>query len=238
MVALPARRRLRVGGLVAYSTVDYPGRESVVVFVQGCPWRCGYCHNPHLQPRSGRDTGWAAVRSLLARRRGLVDAVVFSGGEPTVDPALVPAIREVRAEGFAAGLHTAGIYPPRLERALRELDWVGIDVKAPFERYGKVTGVAGSGEAARKSVQAVLDSGCDYEVRMTLHPALTTQADVRELAASLAAMGVRRFALQQFRAQGCSSPVLRATAGHWRPGAALLAELGAAFPGFTYRHAA
>ncbi|WP_212758215.1 anaerobic ribonucleoside-triphosphate reductase activating protein [Usitatibacter palustris] len=218
--------------------MDFPGRVSTVVFVQGCPWRCGYCHNPHLQPRSGRDTGWASVRSLLARRRGLVDAVVFSGGEPTSDPALVPAIKEVREQGFAAGLHTAGIYPPRLERALREVDWVGIDVKAPFERYAAVTGVAGSGVAARKSLQAVLDADCAYEVRMTLHPALATAGDVRELAGSLVAMGVRHFALQRFRSRGCANPAMRTGARAWEPDAALLAELTAAFPSFTYRDAA
>ncbi|MBI3069525.1 MAG: 4Fe-4S cluster-binding domain-containing protein, partial [Betaproteobacteria bacterium] len=81
--AAGARERLRVGGLVPLTTTDYPGRLAAVVFCQGCPWRCGYCHNPHLLPaRRTAPIAWHAVRDFLERRRGLLDAVVFSGGEP------------------------------------------------------------------------------------------------------------------------------------------------------------
>jgi pyruvate formate lyase activating enzyme len=85
--------RLAVAGLQAFSTLDYPGQLAAVVFLQGCPWRCGYCHNPHLQAR-GAGTGprWAALREWFARRLGRLDAVVFSGGEPSLDPALPAAL--------------------------------------------------------------------------------------------------------------------------------------------------
>jgi anaerobic ribonucleoside-triphosphate reductase activating protein len=234
--ATAPERGLRIGGLVPFSAVDYPGRLSTVVFVQGCPWRCGYCHNPHLQPLGGGHD-WSTVRELLARRRGLVDAVVFSGGEPTADPALEAAIAEVRGAGYAVGLHTAGIYPSRLARVLRNVDWVGLDVKAPFGRYDAVTGVPGSGERARASLEAVLFCDADHELRTTYHPALLDEDAVLELAREIAILGVRHYALQEFRARGCGDAVLAADSRPTRPSAALLDGLGALFPRFTFRPA-
>ena len=122
---------LRVGGLTRFTSIDYPGKLSAVVFVQGCPWRCGYCHNPQLQSRDeAAGPSWSEVMAWLPRRVGLIDAVVFSGGEPTLDPALGAAMDEVRALGLAVGLHSAGIYPRRLRELLPRLDWIGLDVKA------------------------------------------------------------------------------------------------------------
>src|SRR2546425_1022480 len=84
-----ARRWPKVGGVTPFSATDYPGKLAAVIFIQGCPWRCGYCHNPHLQLRTGASLlRWPQVIDLLQRRVGLIDAVVFSGGEPTTDPAL------------------------------------------------------------------------------------------------------------------------------------------------------
>jgi anaerobic ribonucleoside-triphosphate reductase activating protein len=227
----------RVGGIVAFSALDYPGKLCTVVFLQGCPWRCRYCHNPHLQPAGhAQADGWNRVRALLERRAGLIDAVVFSGGEPTADPALVAGVREVRERGFGAALHTAGTYPRRLARALAHFDWVGMDVKAPFRAYDGVTRIPGSGERARASAEAVIARAPAYEFRTTYHPALLREDEVFDLAAELARMGARRFALQRFRAEGCADARLRASPG-LEPGASLLAALRALFPHFTYRTA-
>ena len=77
---------LKVGGYVPFSSTDYPGKLAAVVFVQGCPWRCTYCHNPHLQPRQQPpgSPSWEQIRKRLQGRQGLLDAVVFSGGEATL----------------------------------------------------------------------------------------------------------------------------------------------------------
>lgn len=229
-------RQLKVGGITAFSATDYPGKLAAVVFVQGCPWRCGYCHNPHLQERGGAGAmPWQAVLALLRRRVGLVDAVVFSGGEPTTDPALARAIGEVRTLGFGVGLHTACVYPRRLASVLPLLDWVGFDIKAPFADYARITGVAGSGDRARDCVRLILDSGVDYECRTTIHPTLLAPHDVQALATTLAALGVRNYALQLFRAQGCADTLLNAVATAGYPGAATLADVGARFERFTMR---
>ena len=188
---------LEVGGLVPLSTTDYPGRLCAVVFLQGCPWRCAYCHNKELQSPAPRGRlPWRTVVDFLDRRVGLLDAVVFSGGEPTLQSALAHGIEEVRKRGFRVGLHTAGIYPRRLAASLRKIDWVGLDVKARFDEYPRVTGRIAGGAAARESLDIVLDSGVDYEVRTTWDPALMPEEKVLPHAASLARRGVRRFALQ------------------------------------------
>lgn len=229
-------RPLKVGGYTPFSTTDYPGHLSAVVFVQGCPWRCGYCHNPHLQQRT-RDSplSWSALLAGLERRVGLLDAVVFCGGEATMDPALGDAITQVRTLGFKVGLETACIYPDRLKKLLPALDWVGFDVKAPFARYADITGVAGSGEPARESVEAILASGVDYECRTTVHPAQLPPAVLIELAATLARMGVNNYALQEFRATGCADEVLVAAAIAGYPGEDTLAKIAPMFERFTMR---
>lgn len=196
---------LRVGGFVGLSVSDFPGELAAVVFCQGCPWRCRYCHNPHLQPRRGEgELSWDGLREKMAGRRGLLDAVVFSGGEPTAQLALEDAVREMRALGLKIGLHTAGPYPSRLERLLPHLDWVGLDVKAPFDRYDSLTGARKSSLRALDSLCAVIDSGVACEVRTTVHPDLMAPEELLRLARSLARLGVRRYVIQEFRAQGCA----------------------------------
>lgn len=229
-------RPLKVGGYTPFSTTDYPGHLSAVVFVQGCPWRCGYCHNPHLQQRTrASPLSWGALLAGLERRVGLLDAVVFCGGEATMDPALGDAIAQVRALGFKVGLETACIYPDRLKTLLPALDWVGFDVKAPFARYAEITGVAGSGEPARESVEEILASGVDYECRTTVHPAQLPPATLIELAATLAGMGVNNYALQEFRATGCADEALVAAAVAGYPGEDTLARIAPMFARFAMR---
>lgn len=205
---------LVLGGIVPFSAVDYPGKLSAVLFCQGCPWRCRYCHNPHLLPRRAPSSlSWTSVRDWLVRRRGLLDAVVFSGGEPTLQKALGPALIEAKRLGFAAGLHTAGIHPDRLAALLPLLDWVGMDVKAPFDDYPTVTGVPRSGERARESARRIVESGIPHEFRTTVHPALLPGDKMRALGASLAQLGATCYAVQRWRPQGSADPMLAPFSG-------------------------
>jgi len=226
--------QLRVGGLVPLTTTDYPDRLACVVFVQGCPWRCLYCHNPHLQDRRAPAcNGWAEVRAFLLRRVALLDAVVFSGGEPTVDRALPATIRTVRELGFAVGLHTAGAYPARLEALLPLVDWVGMDVKTDLAEYDQVTRTSGSAARALASIELLLASGIDCEFRTTYHHALIEESTLLALADRLARMGVRRYALQAFRPQGCNTSRLGSAAVRIAP--ALAQRIAARFPEFVLR---
>ncbi|HZM33714.1 MAG TPA: anaerobic ribonucleoside-triphosphate reductase activating protein [Burkholderiales bacterium] len=151
---------LRVGGLTPFSTIDYPGKLAAVVFCQGCAWRCTYCHNPHLLPfHKDNLLPWKEVLSFLRTRRGMLDAVVFSGGEPTLQHALKAAIEAVKAMGYAIGLHTAGIAPRRLAQVLPLLDWVAMDLKASFDEHERITRTPGSARRARESLELIAASG-------------------------------------------------------------------------------
>lgn len=199
-------RYLKVGGLVPLSTTDYPDRLSAVIFCQGCSWRCGYCHNPHLLPKHGvQEIAWLEILAFLERRRGLLDAVVFSGGEPTLQAALPDAMREVRAMGYEIGLHTAGIHPRRLRAVLPLADWIGMDIKTSFDEYACVTGVAGSGARAKQSMALIVASGIDHEFRTTVQAARLSAPQLLALARDLAASGVRHYVLQECRETAAAS---------------------------------
>ncbi|MET0029397.1 MAG: anaerobic ribonucleoside-triphosphate reductase activating protein [Candidatus Thiodiazotropha sp.] len=169
--------QLNVGGLQPLTTLDYPDRLAAVVFCQGCPLRCRYCHNGDLLPRSAlQRIPWSEVLEFLDSRRDLLDAVVFSGGEPTQQQALPGAIAEVRAMGYEIGLHTSGVYPGRLEKLLPLLDWVGLDLKALPEDYPLLTGMPESGTLAWRSAHLLEASGVPCQLRTTYHPSLMTDA--------------------------------------------------------------
>jgi pyruvate formate lyase activating enzyme len=198
-----------------------------VVFCQGCPWRCRYCHNGPLLSASRRPAiPWREVTTLLARRRGLLDAVVFSGGEPTLQGSLAAAMGQIRAMGFRVGLHTAGCYPERLRRVVPFLDWVGLDIKALPQRYPEVTGAPESGDRAWKSLQLLLESGTDLEVRTTLLPYWRLAEDIEPLARRIAQAGVTNYVIQTCRTAMALDPDLLSSAADGQPPPEALLTLG------------
>lgn len=228
-------RTLRVGGMVPLTTIDYPGQLACVLFCQGCAWRCRYCHNPQLiPPRGTEEVDWRRVLAFLQRRQDLLDAVVFSGGEPTLQDGLRGAMDEVRAMGFRIGLHSAGIKPAAFAKALTGADWVGFDVKALPEDCQAITLVEGSGTANWRSLDHLLASGVDYECRTTVHWHLFEPARLLTLAQRLSERGVTRFAVQLVRTERMFDPLLPSVSAQ-----ALLPDLWAAmrelFPAFVLR---
>ncbi|HTU02212.1 MAG TPA: anaerobic ribonucleoside-triphosphate reductase activating protein [Candidatus Sulfotelmatobacter sp.] len=199
---------LRIGGFERMSLVDWPGQLAAVVFCQGCAWNCRYCHNPHLIPfRPPGKFSWENILSWLEHRRGLLDAVVFSGGEPTLHPGLYAAMQEARALEFKIGLHTGGPVPESLFPLLPLLDWVGFDFKAPFPAYARVTGHP-HGEQALASYRMLHSVPVPCEVRTTWHPRLLSNADLLDMARSLADAGCTEWIIQRFRPEGCNDQEL------------------------------
>jgi anaerobic ribonucleoside-triphosphate reductase activating protein len=231
---------LRVGGLTPFTSIDYPGKLAAVVFVQGCPWRCSYCHNPHLQSRRAPPArAWSDLRDWLRGRRGLIDAVVFSGGEPTVDPGLPQAMTDTKRLGFAVGLHTAGIHPRRMREVLALVDWVGFDVKAPLahpQLHEAIVGVRGASAAVERSLSLALASGAELECRTTAHPAFLDEPELLQIGRDLHARGVRRYAVQVARCvKDGDSPATFEAAPAGYPGPATLESLRQMFPSFVLR---
>lgn len=163
-----------LGGLVPFSATDYPGQFAAVVFFKGCPWRCRYCQNTDLQQRLPhlQDPNWDSIEAFLDARRDTLDSIVFSGGEPLASSQLAELAGRAKAMGFKVGLHSGGAYPERLRPMLARVDWVGLDIKAPFDAYLNITRTLGSGNAARQSLEILLQSGLPFKCRTTIHPDL------------------------------------------------------------------
>lgn len=231
--SVPWQTRILIGGFTPFSAVDWPGKRVATVFLQGCPWRCGYCHNPGLQTRSrAQGLGWGDVEALLRRDRPGLDGVVFSGGEPTVDRCLPDAIAAVRSLGLGVGLHTNGAYPDRLAEVLPLLDWLGFDLKTDYDTYDTLTGARGSGARVTESARLILASGIDHEFRMTWHHTMMSEEAARLAAHFAHHLGARRFVLQVFRPEGVLPD---AQPGESEVPTQLLAELAELFEDFELR---
>lgn len=215
---------LQLGGFERLSLVDWPGMLTAVVFCQGCGWGCRYCHNPHLIPfvAAPAAPAWSDIFGWLQRRRGLLDGVVFSGGEPTLQPGLAAAIGDVRELGFKVGLHTGGPIPVTFATLLPQLDWVGFDFKAPFDRYAQVTG-HDHGARAQASLTYLIQSRVAFEVRTTWHPHLLAHPDLAAMARSLLEAGCADWTLQVFRREGCADAKLASIPADFRELATLAA---------------
>mgnify|MGYP001305094998 CR=1 FL=1 len=181
---------LSISGFTPFTTIDYPGKLSAVVFCRGCLWKCPYCHNADLQAFGNGEILWESVFAFLQKRAGLLSAVVFSGGEPTAQATLPAAMREAKALGYAIGLHSAGMIPERFSQALELADWVGFDIKAPFgNAYDFIAGKAGASEAALSSLKQLLASNKPYQLRTTVDPALLSKDDIETINRQLAELG-------------------------------------------------
>ena len=189
-----------VAGVVPFTSIDFPGCLAAVLFFQGCPLRCPFCHNPELQPFPG-PTGqkWEEIMEFLRGRIKRLDGVVFSGGEPLMAPEVVEKIQAVKELGFKVAIHTSGVYPERLKEILPFIDWVGLDIKAPWDKYEELTGRPNMVEQVQKSLQILVESGVDFEARTTCDPRHLTPADTLKIAQGLHALGVKTYALQKYR---------------------------------------
>ncbi len=232
---------IRIAAVTPFTTIDYPGLLSAVAFVQGCPWRCPYCQNDWMQPREFAEgtepVSWDAFCALLKKRAGLLDAVVFSGGEPCIDPALPAAMAYVRNLGMKVGLHTSGAYPRRLKEVIDLVSWVGLDVKGPPEDaavFDRAAGRPGAHQAFLESFEIVRQSGVAYEARTTAHPDLLTPEAILAIAQFLASHECKTYALQIYRkAPGMKASLSSVGADY--PGDELEKTLAGLFPSFTLR---
>jgi pyruvate formate lyase activating enzyme len=197
---------LAIAGVEPFSSCDWPGHLTATLFLQGCPWQCTYCHNVSIiDSRTPGKVTWDEVLDLVTPRVGLLDGVVFSGGEPTRQAGLADAMRQVRDLGHSVGLHTCGAFPRRLSEIVNLVDWVGLDIKAPTAKYPAITQVANSAAPAYESLRLLLDAGVDLQVRTTVDPMILTPKDVASVEARMAELGVADFVVQEVRTDGTSA---------------------------------
>ena len=227
--------QLRIGGFTPMTTIDFPGELAAVLFLQGCGFRCQYCHNGHLADvKAESRIAWSEILAFLQSRQGLLDGIVFSGGEPTIQRALLPAIDKVKALGFKVGLHTTGAAPLMLAKILPKLDWVGFDIKGLTEDYACITGVD-AGNKCRQSLRLLLGSGVDYEVRTTVHWDLIPADKLLEIGLWLKKEGVNRFVVQHCNTDNCLNSELGPSVLDDEVKNQLWLQLEQYFPSFSIR---
>ncbi len=178
---------MRIGGIHPFTLQDFPGHVACILFTQGCNLRCSYCHNPQFIPLEVPGQASLSAEQALAflgARRGLLDGVVVSGGEPTLQPGLLPFLRRIKQEGLLVKLDTNGLRPDVLAEAIgqRLLDYVAMDLKHDPARYAELTGVSVDSSLLAASRDLLRRSGVAYEFRTTVVPRVHDAAAVESLA--------------------------------------------------------
>ncbi|MBN2480070.1 MAG: anaerobic ribonucleoside-triphosphate reductase activating protein [Parachlamydiales bacterium] len=189
-----------IGGLQKFSLIDFPSKMAALVFTQGCQFRCPFCHNPTLvlKERFEKPIPEEAFFSFLKTRKNKLDGVVITGGEPTLQKDLFDFIRKIKNENFLVKLDTNGTNPKILQDLLDAnlLDYIAMDIKAPLEKYEKITYVKTNVENIKKSIEIIISSKIDYEFRTTLVKNLHDPEDPIKIASSI--KGAKKYILQKF----------------------------------------
>ncbi len=176
---------VEIKGIEKFSSRDFPGHISSTVFLGGCNFRCPYCHNAELvlRPETLQTTPMDIFLSYLDGRRGWLEGVCLTGGEPLLHDDVEDLVRVVRERGLLVKLDTNGSFPDRLEGLLAAglLDWVAMDVKAPLERYREVTRSSVDLERIVRSVDILRRSGVRHTFRTTVVPGLVDKDDVEKI---------------------------------------------------------
>ncbi len=191
---------MKIHGLQKMTLLDFPGHVACTVFLGGCDFRCPYCHNFELVDGSAPailEEG--ELYAFLEKRRGLLDGVAITGGEPTLRPDLPELMRHIRDMGYAVKLDTNGGHPERLAAILEAglADYVSMDIKNSPEKYAATCGLeAVDLNPIRQSVRLLMNGGADYEFRTTVVDELHEAADFEAIGAWIA--GAKRYFLQAF----------------------------------------
>ncbi len=187
---------IKIGGLHKLSLIDYPGKLSAVIFLEGCNFKCPFCHNPDLVLCKNTLIDKNEVLAFLKKRIGMLDGVVITGGEPTTQSDLVDFIKEIKVLGFSVKLDTNGSNPEVIKDLLncKLLDYIAMDIKAPFEQYD--VGFNIDINQIKESIKIIKESGLDYEFRTTIEPRLNKE-DILKIAKQLG--GAKRFVIQEFQ---------------------------------------
>ncbi len=221
------RAALPFHAITPFTMLDYPGRIACILWVAGCNMRCLYCHNPQIVTSRGA-IGEDQALAFLRKRKGLLEGVVFSGGEATIWPGLVAFMARVKALGYAIKLDTNGLRPDVIARLVESdlLDRVALDYKAPRHKFRTVTGAAVFTRFARSLDLLCGQNRIPVEVRSTIHSDLLGEEDILDIARDLSRRGFRgTYALQRAIA-GPDRPTLGDLPADARPfDAARLARL-------------
>jgi pyruvate formate lyase activating enzyme len=191
---------MKLAGLQKTTLLDFPGKVAATVFTYGCNFRCPFCHNASLVKGNGTDVLTDAdFFAFLDKRRGILDGVCVTGGEPLLNRDIADFIKAIKDKGFLVKLDTNGSNPHLLSELIDSglVDYVAMDIKNSPDNYGKTAGVMNFDiQPINDSIDLLMNSAIDYEFRTTVVKELHTAADILSIAQWI--KGARLYALQQF----------------------------------------
>jgi pyruvate formate lyase activating enzyme len=189
-----------IGGLQKFSLIDYPDKICAIIFTQGCNFRCPYCHNPELSNPDLYETIIPVedIFSFLEKRKGKLDAVTITGGEPTLQSDLIDFIKRVKEMSYLVKLDTNGSHPDVLETIITNnlIDYIAMDVKAPWDKYQNIIQSTIKPEIIKKSIELITKSNIPYEFRTTVVKSQLSMDDLLTIGKNL--KNSKRYVLQKF----------------------------------------
>jgi len=188
-----------IKGIQKTSLIDFPEKIASVIFVGGCNFRCHYCHNPELIENNLENINENELLEYVDKRKKYVDALVITGGEPTLQKDLIDFIKKVKEIGLSVKLDTNGSKPEVIKELIEKklIDYIAMDVKAPFGKYYEIVQNKIDIEKIKESIKIIKGSGIDYEFRTTLLPKLLSKEDIKEICNDIGKS--KKYCLQQFR---------------------------------------
>jgi pyruvate formate lyase activating enzyme len=191
-------------GLEKFSLVEWPGKMAAIIFTGGCNFRCPFCHNPELIDINHENVPpaypWEEIDKFLEKKKGWIDAIMITGGEPTIHPDLPKVLKKIKEKGFSVGVATNGGNPEMLSDIIKNklVDRICLDIKGSPNKYPLAIGKNDYDIAPiKKSVDSVINGSVPYELRITIVPGITEKEDILEIGEFI--KGAKKIVLQQFR---------------------------------------
>ncbi len=196
---------MKIGGLQKLTLIDYPGKIAATIFTVGCNFRCPFCHNPELVLPSYGETGSILEKDFfefLKIRKGKLEGICITGGEPTIQSDLLEFVRKIKQMGYLVKLDSNGTRPDVIKKGLEDelFDFIAMDIKSSVENYEKASGCKVDIERIKLSVDLIKNSGIDYEFRTTVVPGIHHYKDFDKIAKWL--KGSKKYTLQEYRNEG------------------------------------
>ena len=194
---------MQIGGITKSSLIDYPKKISAVIFLIGCNFNCPYCHNPELVISNIIEPiDINTIYSFLKKRRGLLDGVVITGGEPTLHKKLPEFIKNIKDMGYLIKLDTNGSNPNMVEELIENklVDYIAMDIKAPFDEYNNIITKEINIENVKKTFKLLVQNKVDYEFRTTVVSNLLNYESFVKINEIFKKEGkIKKYCLQRFK---------------------------------------
>jgi pyruvate formate lyase activating enzyme len=187
------------GGIEKFTLIDYPGKIACMAYTIGCNFRCPYCHNPELVDETVETKiPEQELFNFLDTRRGMIEGVVITGGEPTMHDDLPEVMREIKNRGFLVKLDSNGTHPEMLREVIEQklVDYIAMDIKSPLASYGRVAARPVDTAAIQQSIALLIASPLEYEFRTTLVKGMLSPRDIQQIGREI--QGAKRYVLQKF----------------------------------------